>query len=162
MIRCVIAPLEYDACLHDPLSVAWRRTLRHFHYSKQPKQRNGSTRCKLIIPCLQYASSARTRTGNLCSSPRRCMKTDMFGLGCARGTLLMWQRTYPQCPHPEGSKFESIRTNRSSTKLHPWDYKAYALCRASKRQDLHTKHVITGKNFVKCPQHKCCSMFTGK
>ena len=47
------------------------------------------------------------------------MQTDMFGLGCARGMLLMWQRTYPQCPHPEGSKFESIRTNRLSTKLHP-------------------------------------------
>ena len=61
------------------------------------------------------------------------MKMEMFGLGCAQRTLLMWQRTYRQRPHLEGSKFESIRPNRSSTELQPYDYKAYALCTASHR-----------------------------
>lgn len=74
----------------------------------------------------------------------------------------MWQRTYPQCPHPEGSKFESIRTNRSSTKQHPWDYKAYALCRASKRQDFYTKLFITGKYFMECALQNCYFVSTGK
>lgn len=75
----------------------------------------------------------------------------------------MWQRTYPQCPHPEGSKFESIRTNRLSGKLPSWDYKAYALCRVSKRQAFHyDKHIITLKHFMKCALQNCCFVFTGK
>ena len=50
----------------------------------------------------------------------------------------MWQRTYRPNSHQEGSKFESIRPNRSSTMLQPNDYKAYALCLASNHQILVT------------------------
>ena len=67
----------------------------------------------------------------------------MFGLGCARGTLLMWQRTYRQNSHLEGSKFESIRPNRSSTMLQPCDYKAYALCLASNHQIFVTHSTLS-------------------
>lgn len=67
----------------------------------------------------------------------------MFGLGCARGTLLMWQRTYRQNSHLEGSNFESIRPNPSSTQLQLCDYKAYALCPASNHQILVTPSTLS-------------------
>ena len=67
----------------------------------------------------------------------------MFGLGCARGTLLMWQRTYRQSSHLEGSKFKSIRPNRLSTKVQPCDYKAYALCHASNHKTLVTHSTLS-------------------
>ena len=47
--------------------------------------------------------------------PRACMNNGNVWAGVRTRTLLMWQRTYRQSSHLEGSRFEAIRPNRSST-----------------------------------------------
>ena len=117
-IKCVIRSSEYDARLSDILVLSGGRQFVPFSILSSATDQVAVSLS--LVACSMLL--AHVLELEISATPHE--------LGCARGTLLMWQRTYRQRPQLEGSKFESIRPNRMST---TYDYKAYALCTTSHR-----------------------------